>query len=589
MNTTMDYDNNEDRIGSDSFAQAPMFTAEQLQAMHRQSQQQNNPGTVQQPYSSMNNNDTTNQYWMQLLQPTPLGSTLQQNQPNANHPPPSSDSMEMQLMLQQLFHNQQNQEGTSTKSQAQVHSLFTLGSSVEPVHRSAPDAEPNSDFFKTMWDEDSALPAMGKPPSFQASKAATKRKWTKTGGKTNSGEAVVLPKTQQQRPHEPFPNPNAPHHFSTPSAQAEQSFAFQLDPMDDSEDFPMQYGARTVRDQSPMSTSSGAGVPPHQEIILPAGYISSSRETSKSVLQQQPANEQEQIHHTEDSNTALISEEDYDFLLPSTLLPPSVMASVLYPGIQTGVSHKGPASSGGGKYRKKKGAKSTRIESPLDALQRILSLQGYGPIRRIPAEDAQYETVPSQLQLASFGTELVKAIHASDTQQLSKLLETGLSPNPCNKFRDSMVDLVCKRANGEIFKCLVNHGCDLRVCDGFGRTPLHHCCWASEFSAVIAETILEIDWLQLFIEDKRGQIPLEYIRPDQAAEWVEFLEDNRQRFFPIGGRSSALLAVRDYRPDNVLPDPHNALPIELASAVSSGRLTPDELANMDPTARAKFR
>lgn len=355
--------------------------------------------------------------------------------------------------------------------------------------------------------------------------------------------------------------------------------------MDDSDDFhptttKSQYGNRSTRDESPMSTSSGVGVPPNQE-ILPASCISSSRD----VLQQQ-------IFQSEDSNMVSISEEDFAFLLPSTLLPPSVMASVLPRGLPTGpnMTHKGPsASAGGGRYKKKKGTKSTRVESPLDALQRILSLQGYGPITRIPAESAQYETVPSPLQLASFGTELVKAIHASDTHQLSKLLETGLSPNPCNKFRDSMVDLVCKRANGEVFKCLVNHGCDLRVCDGFGRTPLHHCCWANEFSADIAETILTIDWLQLFIEDKRGQIPLEYIRPDQAADWVEFLEDNRQRFFPIGGKIPAVYPVKDFRPDNVLPDPMNALPIELASAISSGRLTPDELANMDPISRAKFR
>ncbi len=375
--------------------------------------------------------------------------------------------------------------------------------------------------------------------------------------------------------------------LGNPSLQAEQSFSFPLDAMDDSEDFSLRYGSRDIREESPMSMSSGVGVPPTQE-LLPTSLLSSSRGLSN-ILEKQPASEQQQLSRVEESNTVPLSEEEYAFLLPSTLLPPSVMASVLHPGVPTGMSAKTSASSGGGRYKKKKGTKSTRLESPLDALQRILSLQGYGPITRIPAEDAQYETVPSPLQLASFGTELIKAIHALDTQHLSKLLETGLSPNPCNKFRDSMIDLVCKRANGEIFKCLVNHGCDLRVCDGFGRTPLHHCCWASEFSPIIAETILEIDWLQIFIEDKRGQIPLEYIRPDQAAEWVEFLEDNRQRLFPPGGRSPTLLAVKDYRPDNVIPDPPNALPIELASAISSGRLTPDDLSNMDPSRRAKFR
>jgi len=273
-------------------------------------------------------------------------------------------------------------------------------------------------------------------------------------------------------------------------------------------------------------------------------------------------------------------------------MPPSVLASVL-PDQKVNskaTSQDGPNSSGttGGRYKKKKGRKSTRMESPQDSLVRILSLQGYGSVPRIPAEDAQYETVPSPLQLASFGTELVQAIHTSNCDKLSRLLETGLSPNPCNKFRDSIVDLVCKRANAAIFQCLVEHGCDLRVCDGFGRTPLHHCCWASEFSPEIAETILRVDWQQLFIEDKRGQTPLEYVRPEQASEWIEFLEDNRDRFFPTGGAIPPLQAVRETRPDNTLPDPPNALPVELAGAISSGQLSPDELASMDPQLRARF-
>lgn len=200
---TMNHDNhhnNADRgnnnNGLNSFSQAPMFTAEQLQAMHRQSQQQqhrNNPlipnqssGTImqQQQYSS-SMNDSTNQNWMQMLQPTPLlGNTLQNPQPNANHSSSSNNNngMEMQFMLQQLFQNQQTQGGNNNINndmKNQATSLFTLGSTVEPMHRSMAESDPDADFFKSMWDEDSALPApLGKPPSFQPSKAATKRKWT---------------------------------------------------------------------------------------------------------------------------------------------------------------------------------------------------------------------------------------------------------------------------------------------------------------------------------------------------------------------------------------------------------------------------
>jgi hypothetical protein len=165
--------NNEGRgnTGLASFSQTPLFTADQLQAMYRQSQQRSNVSsgrtTAQQSYSSMN--DTSNQNWMQMLQPTPLGGT---NQQTVNQ---SSQNREMQLMLQQLFQDQRNQEGNH-----QATSLFTLGSTVEPMHHhSAPANESEPDFFKTMWDMEDTTGILGKPPtSFQSTKAATKRKWT---------------------------------------------------------------------------------------------------------------------------------------------------------------------------------------------------------------------------------------------------------------------------------------------------------------------------------------------------------------------------------------------------------------------------
>jgi ankyrin repeat protein len=191
-------------------------------------------------------------------------------------------------------------------------------------------------------------------------------------------------------------------------------------------------------------------------------------------------------------------------------------------------------------------------------------------------------------KLNSFGTELVKAVHSSDVEKLGTLLSCGLSPNPCNQFRDSIVDLVCKRANHEIFQCLVDHGCDLRVCDGFGRTPLHHCCWASEFSPEIAELILKRDWLQLLIEDKRGQTPLEYMRPDTAGDWILFLESLTESLFPIGDCVPPLESLKELRPDGVVPDPPNALPSKLAEAVSSGHMTPEEDLDLSPGMKERF-
>jgi hypothetical protein len=308
--------------------------------------------------------------------------------------------------------------------------------------------------------------------------------------------------------------------------------------------------------------------------------------------------------------------------LPSTVIPPSVLTSILplgtgsvtgaatatavdknTPSTTSTTSVAPPAAAAATRNNKaqsnykKRGAtttKSARVESPQDVLERITSLRGYafcsnaGSSLRIKSEDACYDSVPSPLQLASFGTELVKAIHVSDVEKLGRLLSTGLSPNPCNQFRDSIVDLVCKRANAAIFQCLVDHGCDLRVCDGFGRTPMHHCCWASEFCPDIASCILQTDLQQLFMEDKRGQTPLEYVRPEQAPDWINYLEDNANKLFPPGGQLPPIVSLKQARINGYLQDPPNALSVPLAKAISSGTLTPEALDGMDADAREQY-
>jgi hypothetical protein len=292
-------------------------------------------------------------------------------------------------------------------------------------------------------------------------------------------------------------------------------------------------------------------------------------------------------HHQMQTVLTKSGQKHTSMLLPTTVMPPTVMTSVL-PGTGDG------ALKNAGRYKKKLGNKSRKIESPQQVLERILSMREYikngSPISalRISSENTCYDTSPSPLQLASFGTEVVRAIHNSDTEALGKLLSCGLSANLCNQFRDSIVDLVCKRANSEVFQCLMEHGCELRVCDGFGRTPLHHCCWASEFSPSIVDTILRVDPQQLFMEDKRGQTPLEYVRPDQADLWVEYLEDNAERLFPRGGSLPPRVSLKETRKDGHLPDPPNALPIQLASAIASGQMTPGDLAQMSPEEREQY-
>ena len=287
-------------------------------------------------------------------------------------------------------------------------------------------------------------------------------------------------------------------------------------------------------------------------------------------------------------------------MLPSTMVPPSVLADTFAqddsnPNI--GANNDGTTTErrrlstqiAGGKPRKRKrqAGASQQDTEPHKLFEKLLQQQGY-TLQRIKAEEAQYDATPSALQLASFGTHLVRAVHTSDSELLSELLECGLSPNPCNQFRDSIVDLVCKRANPTIFTCLVQHGCDLQTADGFGRTPLHHCCWASNFCLPIVEMILQADPIQLMIEDTHGQTPLEYVRGDLYPEWIIFLQNNICKYFPKGGQIPKLISPKSKRPEGTLADPTSAISVSLAAKVSSGHITPEQVSNMDEETRRSF-
>jgi hypothetical protein len=228
------------------------------------------------------------------------------------------------------------------------------------------------------------------------------------------------------------------------------------------------------------------------------------------------------------------------------------------------------------------------INTPQGYLQKLLQNQGHY-LPRIKSNDTEYDTVPSELQLASFGLDLVRAIHTSDVSLLSALLGCGLSPNPCNQWGDGILGMVCKRANLPIFQCLLDHGCNLRVVDGFGRTPLHHCCWASTFCKPMVEAIVERDPTQLLIEDKHGKTPLEYLGCNLVCDWKSFVESSVSKYFPVGGRLPPLKLPKNNRSNGTLPDPSKTISVDLAKRVSSGYISPEEVAQMDERTRKTYQ
>ena len=319
------------------------------------------------------------------------------------------------------------------------------------------------------------------------------------------------------------------------------------------------------------------------------------------MLQQQQKRQQQQ-QQAQQQQQQLDSAST--FSLPSTMVPPSVLASMYVtptPDYQQSamssssknIPHRANAGRSSKSSYKSSSSSSSKHhgtrQAPQAFLDQLLKKRGYH-IPRVESDDTGYECVPSPLQLASFGTHLVKAVHTNDSTLLSQLLNCGLSPNPCNQFRDSIVDLVCKRGNATIFECLIRHGADIQVVDGFGRCPLHHAAWASSFCRPIVELILAKDPIQMFLEDKHGQTPLEYItRQNLFADWNDFLEEMADTYWPADGSGKPILrSPRDRRPDGTLRDPRNALPVNLASMVSAGTLSVQDVLSMDEDQRRHF-
>lgn len=219
---------------------------------------------------------------------------------------------------------------------------------------------------------------------------------------------------------------------------------------------------------------------------------------------------------------------------------------------------------------------------PTETFQNILRSRGHDETYQVDLEGTEYDVIPSSLQLASYGSYLVLATQSSNPALVRTLLGSGLSPNPCNQFRDSILgDLVCKQGNFPIYKCFVDEfNADIRVVDGFGRTLLHHCCWAHELCRPMVEDILQRDPLQIFLKDKQEKTALEYVSPDAYGAWNDFLNEVADKYFPSGCElPKCTLPFSGRLPTGDIMDPPDALSSQLAEGVASGKISPEEAVN----------
>ena len=196
------------------------------------------------------------------------------------------------------------------------------------------------------------------------------------------------------------------------------------------------------------------------------------------------------------------------------------------------------------------------------------------------ALESGYYCKPTAVQQSSYGMKLIQAVRQSDPKLLNRMLSAGLSPNPCNKFGESIVHMVCRRGDYALLEVFLNHGCSVQVSDDFGRTPLHDACWTTKPCFKSVELILGQDLRLLNIVDCRGSTPLSYVKHENWAEWIEFFERQKELYWKkrdleADGEEGPPILTLSQPHSKPINDPEKKLAPEIIQKVANGQIEPE--------------
>jgi ankyrin repeat protein len=171
----------------------------------------------------------------------------------------------------------------------------------------------------------------------------------------------------------------------------------------------------------------------------------------------------------------------------------------------------------------------------------------------------------------------IEVVRTSNQSLLKKLLDAGLSPNPCNSFGESILHMLCRRGDHKLLQIFLDYGCSVQICDDFGRTPLHDACWTTTPCYKCVELLLNKDRWLLQIVDCRGATPLSYVRKEHWNDWKEFLDRQKDVWWPQIDLSrkdaNSLPELVRLPPHSVpLPDPPGAPSHEYAKELANGSI-----------------
>ena len=192
-----------------------------------------------------------------------------------------------------------------------------------------------------------------------------------------------------------------------------------------------------------------------------------------------------------------------------------------------------------------------------------------------------------KLQTISYGVSLTKAIRSSEIPMVRSLLSSGLHPNACNQFGESIVHAACRRGDYDMLTALLESQSSVQVTDDFGRTPLHDACWTSSPNFDSIRLLLDQDPWLLCIMDCRGSTPLGYVRKAHWGIWIGFLGAIADKYWPTLSGPLHQTGVHmipplaNVEPNSIpLPDPKkekNKVTLEIIELLANGQVNPQDL------------
>jgi len=168
-------------------------------------------------------------------------------------------------------------------------------------------------------------------------------------------------------------------------------------------------------------------------------------------------------------------------------------------------------------------------ESPADFVTRVF--REHGVID--PANLSVPWVKPTEEMIAAYCNETLKAARAGDVDQLRLLFESGKSLNCCNRFGESLIHLACRRGNLDLVRFLIlDAHVTLLIRDDYGRTVLHDAFWTPQPQLELVDFLLEHVPELLCVRDVRGHAPVDYVRHEHQATWMDFLRQRQHKLCP---------------------------------------------------------